>query len=170
MNQNIESGLGFINKYGRPIEVLATLLTLIFIAYQTLQMNLNIDAIKQSVVLDSHQAVHNHRQRVNRILLENDPNLAEKVFETDKPNLVGYTIVTDYESLFNMRCSRLLPDEMWHDIETMIYNTMTGVPFMRKFWLDKKPSVSGKFSDYINRLTNAKIPNRGKEKDYCNDE
>ena len=70
----------FLKNHGKPIEIIALLLTMFFIAFQTFQMNLNIHEIKKSVVLDSHQAVHEHRQRINRILLENEPNLADKVF------------------------------------------------------------------------------------------
>lgn len=157
----------FLTVHGKPIEIIATLLTLFFIAYQTVQMNLNINEIKKSVVLDSHQAVHDHRQRINQILLENDPELAKSVFGIDKPKLVGYTLSTDYESLFHMRCSGLLPDSMWHDIETMMYNTLTKVPFVKEFWKNNHPAVSAKFASYIAELTNSGEVNYGQVDKHC---
>ena len=130
-------------------------------------MNFNINEIKKSVVLDSHQAVHAHRQRINQILLANDAQLAKEIFDLEKKQLVAYTLSADYESLFSMRCSRLLPDEIWRDVETMMYRTLTSVPFMKDFWRQNRPSHSANFASYIDTLTNSKEINYAQESTFC---
>jgi len=167
MGEKITRLSAFLNLHGKLIEITAMIITLVFIAFQTMQMNLNIDEIKKSVVLDSHQAVHEHRQRVNRILLNSEPGLAQEVFEVDKASLVGYTLTTDYESLFNMKCSGLLSDALWHDIETMMHTTLTQTRYMKSFWKERKPSISGRFASYIDELNNSKEANHGQIAKYC---
>jgi hypothetical protein len=156
----------FMNLHGRLIEIMAMIFTLIFIAFQTLQMNLNIDEIKKSVVLDSHQAVHNHRQRINNILLNNSPELAMKVFGLDKPKLIGFTMSTDYESLFNMKCSGLLSENMWGDIEIMMQKTLKST-FMTEFWEEFHPAVSASFASYVSELKDSLTIAHGRVDFYC---
>ncbi|WDE07494.1 hypothetical protein SG34_011765 [Thalassomonas viridans] len=144
----------FMNEHGKLMEILAMVFTLMFIAYQTLQMNFNISEIKKSVVLEAHQAVHGHRQRMNRILLEVAPDIAEDIFNLDKEKLVAYTMSSDYESLFYMRCSGLISEPVWKDIETMMQKMLKN-DFMNEFLDDNNNTAVGlRFARYIKGLKN----------------
>ncbi len=158
----------FAKGHSGAAELMAKFLTLMFIAFQTLQMNFNISEIKKSITLDAHEVVHRHKQNINEILINSDPDLSRSIFQMNKPQVVGFTLINDYESLFNMRSNGLITDDrMWTDVETMIYNTLMRVPYMKTFWEENKPAVNAKFAQYVENLTiSDNHPNYGEEKKF----
>jgi hypothetical protein len=80
--------------------------------------------LKSVAVLDSHQVVHGHKQRINNILLSSSPELAMEMFGLDKPRLKGFTMSTNYGSLFNIKYSELITKIMWIDVESMMEKTL----------------------------------------------
>jgi hypothetical protein len=47
-----------------------------------------------------------------------------EMFSLDKPRLIGFTMSTDYGSLFNIKYSGLITKIIWMDVESMMEKTL----------------------------------------------
>lgn len=154
-----------VQTIANSISSIASLIMIFFIALQTKSMNENIREIERGFNLESLEAIQEHKQRVNQILIEDNSGMAKSTFNLEKKDILGYIILNDYESLFNMRCEGLITDSSWEEIERMINNTMQGAS-MINFW-KTNPKIGANFRKYVNNLTVGRGSNFNQEKSYC---
>jgi len=141
----------WMKAYARPVELVATIAGVIFIAVQTWQLNQSIQQIKQSYFLDAFQVVQSHKQRINEILVGEPGDLSQQVFGTPKSDIVKFMLINDYDGLVHMRCNGLIGDDIWPDVERMIFNTLRA-PNIKPFWLDHQGMASPLFQAYASKV------------------
>jgi hypothetical protein len=130
---------------------------------------------------DDAEQIYEHKQAINNVLLKED-DVAKKM-GLSKDALVGFILINDLEKLFVMRCKNLISEELWKEVEPMVYGQLNQDSFFRKNFWDARPpsklneislppnseSFSLEFREYVKNLTSAtnNDPRYGEEKKSC---
>jgi hypothetical protein len=142
-------------RNARSIEVVIGLATLILILVEAVQVRTSINQIQHSIVLDQYRTVHEHKQRINTILLEaNQKDLSQQVFKQDLDAILGFTLLNDYENLVKLRCDTAgFQDDhrLWGDVQKMVYNTLQS-EYMANFWEENNQYFSDRMRYFVSKV------------------
>ncbi len=125
----------FINRHSKVIETVVAVGTLLFVAYQVLQINQNIELIKKDDLLNQYRMVHEHKQRINYLLLQiDDVDFAKEMASRftggqSLDSVIGFTIANDFQNLLELRCNTDVFREdsnLWGDVQQMVYHVLLG--------------------------------------------
>ena len=153
----------FIRRYETTIEIGFGLVMLALIALQTFQVKTSLDQIKHSMTLDQYQNVHEHKQRINQILLQREQGaqLAQDFLKIEIKHVLAYTIINDYENLVDLRCNTESFDDqetLWKNVQSMIIKTFSDGSPIRDFWDERKGDFSARFQTIGQLLIEQKVP------------
>jgi hypothetical protein len=113
--------------------------------------------------------LHRHKQDMNRLLLDKSDAATALKMPAQK-DILGFTLVNDFQNLFVLRCSKLLGDSIWDQIEEVIYSQLKKGASLGDFWQQHSMAYPPPFIEYVNRLKlNESGPNKGKDSASCGD-
>ncbi len=158
-----------LELFGTFLSSIVSLLTIVFVAYQTKNMNETLAEMRIASLLDTHDIVHKHKQRINEILIDAESEkVAQEVFNLNKSQLVGYILINDYGGLFNLRCKEIIDKSTWNEIERIMYTSLHDNDYLRNFWKNETMITNAKFKNYIDNLTSQDAGGKyGQESKFC---
>jgi len=139
--------------YAKILELGAAIITLIIIAINTWQMNINIIEIKKSVELDANKIAHSHKQAINKLLIDEKIDIADNIFNISKEEALGFMLLNDYENLFRMHANDLISEKDWPNIKKMICGIITSNEYIYRFWRDHRVAFRDDFVQFIDSET-----------------
>lgn len=156
MNEDSGSVLKrFLINHEKMIEISILLISVVFIAAQTYLTRIQLTKISDQIGLEYSNAVHEHLQRINTILVRDENReLAQELFELEPKHIIAYMLLADYEALFLMK-PYLEETEYWKQLDNLMKETVR-LPFIRTVW--EKENGSGKrgkhprFVAYVDRI------------------
>ena len=149
MNTLISTIYGFINKHAKFMELVGILGTLAIISYQSSQMNLNLEEMRKNYSLDVNKMIHEHKQRINNMLIEDQNEELRKVFNLDKEKVMYYILINDYSNLFLLRKQGLVKDDAWEEVQSMMVGQLAHIKNLYDFWGKNKKFFNPKFVKFI---------------------
>lgn len=150
----------FIYQHAKLIELVCILGTLAIIAFQTSQMNLNLKEMRRNFSLDVSKMVHEHKQRINHLLIDDQNAELRKVFKLDKEKVLYFIMVNDYSNLYLMKKQGLMKNEVWIEVEEMMVGQISNIDSLYEFWNMNKKFFNQEFVTNLNPLINKSRPER----------
>lgn len=147
-----------INQYAKLIELVCILGTLAIIAYQTSQMNLNLVEMRKNFSLGVSKLIHEHKQRVNHVLIEDQNAELRKVFNLNKEKVLYFIMVNDFSNLYLMNKQGLMKGAVWLEVKDMMVGQLSHIKTLYDFWNEYKKYFNQEFVSFIDPEINRNRP------------
>lgn len=139
-----------IHRHAKILEIFCIIATLIVISYQSIQMNLNLDEMRKNYSLDVSKIIHEHKQRINNILIDNDNRDLLEVFKLDKEKVMFYILINDYSNLYHMKRQGMVKKESWEIAQHMMVQQITHNQSLYEFWDENEKYLDKEFYEFLN--------------------
>jgi len=157
----------WLQRYHGLVGIVIQVLGLGFVSYQVAQASATFSRELRKDKLEEAFILHRHKQEMNRLLLDKS-EAATALNMPPQQDILGFTLINDYQNLFLLRCNGLMSNAIWSEIEDVIYSQLKPGSSLNPFWAKNKAAYPATFISYIDHLAaSSSGPSKGREASYC---
>ncbi len=151
--------LSFLNKNAKLIEAVGVLGTMVIILYQVRQMDhqlvqvdSNLVEVKKNFDFAVQNKLHEHKQRVNNILLTDENKVLREVFRLDKERVLYFIMLNDWAYQYAL-VKEVMNDEESQkalaEMKNVSVGTISNNDRLYNFWNENKEFFDKEFVRFI---------------------